>query len=302
MRIDSLRLFLDVARQLSFAEVASDRDLDPSSVSRTITQLERELGVRLFQRTTRSVSLTEAGEGYYRNVVEALDQLDHAREQARLLSAGPTGTLRLTASVAFGERLIVPLLARFRHDYPDVQLDLVFTDTKVDLVSEQIDLAVRLGPPPIGDVVATRLFSTRYRVVASPAYLEDSSRIEQPADLATHRCSVFGLPSYRSVWRFRPAGSQDDQGNEKVAISPGTIVHSALSLRSVVIGGGGPALLADWLIADDLAAGTLVDLLPRYDVTATGFDTAAYLLYPTRTYLPQKVRVAIDFLKTQLPR
>jgi DNA-binding transcriptional LysR family regulator len=176
---------------------------------------------------------------------------------------------------------------------------LLFTDRYVDLVNEQVDLAVRLGPGLTEDVVATRLFPTRYRVVASPIYVDRSPSLAAPADLADHACTVFGLPSFRDAWLFRSA---KDNEVKTVAIKPGITVHSALSLRSVVIGGGGPALLADWLISDDLRTGALVDLFPDYEVTATRFATAAYLIYPSRAYLPQKVRVAVDFLKQHLAR
>lgn len=300
MNIDALRLFAEVARKLSFAAVAEDRGVNPSSVSRTIGQLEKQLGVRLLQRTTRNMALSEAGEAYFRRLSAILDELDEAEEQARMVNAGPTGTLRMTASVAFGERVIVPLVPGFRETYPDVRLELVFTDANVDLVAEGIDLAIRLGPRLTGDVVATRLFPTTYRVVASPAYVAAASPVNEPADLAQHACTVFALSAFRSEWKFRKRTGGERNGVESVAITSDTTVSSALSLRSIVLDGGGPALLADWLIGDDLAAGRLIDLLPGYDATATDFDTAAWLMYPSRSYLPRKVRVTIDFLREQL--
>ncbi|MEM8785737.1 MAG: LysR family transcriptional regulator, partial [Pseudomonadota bacterium] len=179
----TLRLFLEVARRLSFAEVAAQRGLNPSSVSRSIAGLEDGLGVRLFQRTTRRMTLTESGAIFYRRVGELLDEFDQACEEARALSASPAGTLRMTASVAFGERMIVPLLPRFRALYPDVRLDLKFTDANVDLIAEGIDLAVRLGSRMVTDAIVTRLISTRYRICASPAYLQQADPIAAPADL-----------------------------------------------------------------------------------------------------------------------
>ncbi|MEL7449482.1 MAG: LysR family transcriptional regulator [Pseudomonadota bacterium] len=300
MNVDALRLFIEVANKLGFAAVAADRGVSPSSVSRVIGQLESELGLRLFHRTTRTMTLTEAGDIYFRHVTPIIDALDEAEEAARLVSAGPQGTLRMTASVAFGERVIVPLLPSFRAAFPGVELDLFFTDANVDLVSEGIDLAVRLGSGLTGDIVATRLFRTAYRVVASKAYLEQAPPIKKPEDLEHHACTVFQLPAYRSAWKFKKRNGRQRGGVQAVPITGGTVVSSALSLRSVVLGGGGPALLADWLVADDIADGRLVDVLPGYDATATTFDTAAWLLYPSRAYLPQKVRVTIDFLKQQL--
>lgn len=297
-----VRLFVDVSQKLSFVAVANDRDINPSSVSRAINQLEQQLGVRLLQRTTRTMALTDAGMDYLQRVGPILEEFDAATDAVRGATTAVSGTLRLTASVAFGERVLVPLLPRLRDRHPRLELQLVFTDATLDLVSESIDLAIRLGPRLAGDVVTTRLFATAYRVVASPQYLESAASIEKPADLAHHACTVFSLPAFRSEWRFRKRDGRGHRQSHVVEISPGIAVSSALSLRSIVLAGGGPALLADWLVDDDIAAGRLVDVLPGYDVTATDFDTGAWLVYPTRAYLPRKVRAAIDFLTTELRR
>ncbi|MEM6986966.1 MAG: LysR family transcriptional regulator, partial [Pseudomonadota bacterium] len=128
MNLDTLQLFIDVAQRLSFVAVAEARGVSASSVSRAIGQLEQSLGVRLFQRTTRTMSLTEAGSVYLRHVSAIVEDLAHAEEQARLVNRGPSGSLRLTASVAFGERVLVPLMAEFRVAFPDLKLELLFTD------------------------------------------------------------------------------------------------------------------------------------------------------------------------------
>ena len=302
MDIEALRLFTEVAHRLSFAAVAEARGLNPSSVSRAIGQLEDELGLRLFQRTTRRMALTEAGALFHRRVMELVDDFDQARDQARAAQAAPRGVLRLTASVAFGERMIVPLLPAFRAAYPEVKLELLLTDANLDLVSAGVDLAVRLAARIEGDVIATRLMTTRYRVCASPDYLAREAAPRRPQDLEQHRCVLFTLPAFRTAWRFRP-GRREGKGAETeitVPIDGDIALSSALSLRSTVLQGAGPALLADWLIQTDLAARRLVDLFPEHEVTATDFDTAAWLLYPSRSYLPQKVRVTIDFLKARL--
>lgn len=155
-----MRMFVEVARRGSFAAAARDRDVDPSSVSRAVALLEEELGVRLFQRTTRRVALTEAGEIYLARVTALVDELDFARDEARGVSTGPVGTLRLTASVAFGNTCLVPLLPEFRERYPGVKLELLLTDTVLDLVAERVDLAIRLGRRFDADFIATKLFDT----------------------------------------------------------------------------------------------------------------------------------------------
>ena len=296
MDVTSLRLFCEVARLGSFAAAARRGDVDPSSVSRTIALLEQELGVRLFQRTTRRLSLTEAGDLYLRRVEAIVDELDRARDEAQAVSIEPSGTLRLTTSVAFGQVCIVPLIGAFRARFPDLKLELVMTDANLDLVSNRIDLAVRLAPSLDGDLVATKLLDTRYRVCAAPSYLRQAPALRTPDDLTRHRCVLFTFPEFRSRWLFR----DPDGGIGEVPVDGDVLISNALALREAALAGVGPALLADWLIRDALAAGTLVDVFRHHDVAATSFETAAWLLYPSRAFLPNKVRVAIDFLKAHL--
>jgi DNA-binding transcriptional LysR family regulator len=296
MDTKSLKLMIDAARHASFARVARQHDIDPSSVSRTIAQVEAELGFRVFQRTTRSLSLTEAGERYIRKAEAALQELDSAAEEADALRATPSGRLRMTTSVAFGNRRLVPLLPKFRTQFPELQLELILTDDNLDLVGDGIDLAVRLGPELSGDLVGTRLFHTRYRICASPAFLRKQTRPRRPSDSSGIACLLFTFPDFRSRWLFR-----DKNGAvTEVGVTGDILISNALALRDCALAGLGPALLPDWLIDEDIANGRLLDLFPRYDVTATTFDTAAFALYPNRTFLPSKVRLAIDFLREQL--
>ena len=297
MNLDTLRLFVDTARKLSFAAVAEAHEVNPSSVSRTIAQLEKHLGFRLFQRTTRTMTLTESGEIYLQRVEDILNKLDEAEEQARRVHAEPVGTLRMTSSISFGEHIIVPLLPTFRHNYPSLKLELLFTDANLDLVSDNIDLAIRFGRGITGNVIVSKLFSTTYRIVASKEYLKRFPVAKDPEDLKHHRCTVYALPGFRSEWSFRLRQAGKDASVKKVQIQSGTVLASMLSLRSVVLGGDGPALLPDWMVGSDIAKGNLVDLFPEYEATARDFDTAAWLVYPSRDYLPHKVRVMIEFLK-----
>jgi DNA-binding transcriptional LysR family regulator len=304
MEINSLELFAAVARRGSFAGVAKDRNVDPSSVSRAIADLEAELGLRLFQRTTRSMTLTEAGDLYLARVEPLIEELARAREAAAqvsgaltgALTGAPRGLLRLTASVTFGQMRIVPLLGAFRARYPDLQVEGVFTDANVDLVADRIDLAIRLAPVVEGDVIAAKLMDTRYRVVATPGYLATHPPIARPTDLSAHKVLLFTIKAFRTRWLFR-----DPDGREQAVPIFGDITLSpAGSLLAAALAGLGPALLPDWLVDDAIAAGSLVRLLPDHAVTATTFDTGAWLVYPSRAYLPSKVRVMADFLREKL--
>ena len=293
MDLDALRTFIDVARRGSFAAVARERSVDPSSVSRQIAVLESDLGFRLFDRTTRRLSPTEAGRVYHDRVAGLVEELTLAREVGADVLAAPKGRLRVTASVAFGERWLMPRIASFRRAYPKLDLDLVLSDGVVDIAAEGIDVGIRLGTRMTGPLVATRLFPTRYRVVASPDYIERYGHPHAPKDLAENDCLVFPLPGYRSLWRFR-------SGERVVAeVEPRAVltISNALALRRAALDGLGIALLADWTIGADIKEGTLVDLFPALDASAADFDTAAWIVYPSRSYVPAKTRTFIDHLK-----
>lgn len=293
MDLRDIDLFVAVARRRSFAAVAKERNVDPSSVSRAIADLEAALGIRLFQRTTRAMTLTEAGGVYLARIEPLIEELAHARDAATQVTGAPRGLLRLTASVTFGQMRIVPLLAEFRALYPDLDLECVFTDANVDLVADRIDLAIRLAPTVEGDLIAVKLMDTRYRVVASPSYLSLHAPLVSPSDLSAHRVLLFNLKSFRTRWLFRDVDGQV----EAVPIQGDITLSPAGSLLGAAISGLGPALLPDWLISDAVERGDLVDLFPGHSAAATSFDTAAWLVYPSRSYLPGKVRVMADFLR-----
>ncbi|MGD1931391.1 MAG: substrate binding domain-containing protein [Leptolyngbyaceae cyanobacterium] len=212
------------------------------------------------------------------------------------MSQQPKGQLRVTASVSFGLTCIVPLLPQFAAQYPDLTVDLLLTDAVVDLLAERVDLAVRLGRLADSTLMAQRLMPTRYSVCASPAYLRQAAPLQQPQDVEHHNCLRFPLAGFRSRWRFQ----DHDGGLTEVAVSGRTVISSAIALQQCAIAGMGLALLPHWLIEADIQRGDLVRVLPEYAVTATDFNTAAWLVYPSRSYVPRKVRVFIDFLKAAL--
>jgi DNA-binding transcriptional LysR family regulator len=289
--------FVAVARSGGFAAAARVRGVDPSSMSRAVAALEEELGLRLFQRTTRRLALTEAGARYLARIEPLLAEVRQAGAEAAAATGVADGVLRLTASVAFGVTRIAPLLAEFRALHPKVRLDCLFTDANLDLVSEQVDLAIRLAPEIDGDFIASRLVSTRYRVVAAPSWLAAaSSSLQRPSDLNGVRCLLLALRAFRTRWMFRDRSGAVTE----VGIDGDIVMSTPLGLRAAAIAGAGPALLVDWQIARDLADGILVDLFPDHDATATSFDTAAWAIYPSRAYLPAKVRVMLDFLRARL--
>ena len=298
MNLDTLDLFVEVARKRSFAAVAKKRNVDPSSVSRAIADLEAELGLRLFQRTTRTMTLTEAGDVYLSRIEPLTEEIARAREAALQVTGQPRGLLRITASVTFGQMCIMPLLGDFRALYPHLKVECLFTDANLDLVADRIDLAVRLAPIVRGDLIVSKLMDTRYRVVASPAYLASRPPVGRPSDLSAHKVLFFNLKAFRNRWLFRDAAGHV----ESVPIDGDITLAPAGSLLAAAIDGLGPALLPDWLIENAIGRDELVDVLPEHRAAATTFDTAAWLVYPSRAFVPRKVRAMVDFLRVRLAK
>ena len=296
MDIRHLRTFVEVVQQGSFAGAARVLEMDPSAVTRAVAALEAALGARLLQRTTRRVALTEAGSGYLERVRPLLQKLTRAGDDLQDDTGQVRGVVRVTASVAYGQTVLVPLLPGLHAAHPGLEIDLLLTDAVVDLVAQRIDVAIRLGPAVDSSLVGLNLAPVRPRVVASPAYLKSHGRPSTPQDLARCECLRFPLPGYRTHWSFR---ERDTGQVETVGVHGWLVMSTALALHRAALDGLGPALLADWLVDRDLEAGRLVDLFPRHEATATNFDSAVWLLYASREHVPRRVRTFIDFVKRQ---
>lgn len=279
-------------KQGSFAAVARERGMDPSSISRLISGLEKQLGIRLFQRTSRKLSPTEAGEEYFNRIEPLVEELIQAFNAAKDASGQPTGKLRITTSVSFGIKCIVPLLANFESLYPDLSVDLMLTDRIVDLLSERVDLAVRLGLENDKTLVSQHLTKVRYKICASSKYLKQVGNIRTPGDIERCECLCFPFPGFRDKWLFRNSSGKE----EMVPIYGRTIISNAIALQQCAIAGMGLTLLPDWLVDENLENGVLINVLPDYEITATDFNTSVWLIYPSHTYVPLKVKVFSDFL------
>lgn len=265
-----------------------------------IQSLEDELGVRLFQRTTRRLTLTEAGKRYLESIEPLTEGIEAARQVVLDDTHQARGLMRVTTSVSFGQQCLLPLLPILTARHPDLQLDLVLTDSLMDLVVDRVDLAIRIGPrsPPVvtPGLVASQLMPVRYRVCVSPAYLKHHL-LRVPKDLAAVDCVLFPWPGFRTCWKFRERRG----GITEVPVKGRVVISAAIGVRACALRGMGPALLPEWLVQADLKSGLLQDPFPRHVVTASDFNTAVWLLYPSRAYLPHKVRVLIDFLREHVP-
>ena len=296
MDTDHLKMFVEIVQQGSFAAAARKFDIDPSAVTRAMTTLEKDLGVRLLERTTRQLVLTEAGKLYHENACKLLRDMQQAADEARDLDGNPAGIVRVTTSTTYGYAVLLPLLSALREAYPALEIDLLLSDAIVDLVAERVDVALRLRQETDTSLVGTRLAKIRYHVCVSPGYLKQHPRPSTPTELAERDCLRCSLRGYRTQWKFR-----DSAGSvQAVDIDGWLMVSNSLALQRAALDDHGPALLPDWLVVSDLASGRLIDLFPEHEVTPTDFDNAIWLLYTSRAYVPRRVRVFVEFIKQRI--
>ena len=296
MDVQSLEIFVSVARYGSFAETARHFMLDPSQVSRQISNLEEQLGFRLFHRTTRSLSFTESGEIYYERILVALEAMEAAKSAAEVVTKKPRGRLKLSASHAYSQKRLLPILAEFRSEFPAIDLEILVSNDSVDLAAEQIDLAIRHAPTINSEYICSILHKTTYKVVCSPEFASNLE-IQHPTDLEGANVLRLNVGDIAQQWFFRKNAVVLN-----VPVSGTLTLSSPLALLQAVLEGNGPGMLADWLVEQDLKKGNLVDLLPDYEVSVGSFDASAWMIYLNRQHLPLKVRVMIDYLRKKLSR
>ncbi len=296
MDIQALSVFAAVARTLSFSEVARQRHLAPSSISRTIMSLEQELGVKLVERTTRRLTLTEAGLRFLNSIEGVVDTVETAAAQARDAVAKPAGIVRVTMSSAFAAEVMVPLLPHFRAEFPDIELEIVSADQPLDLLRNGLDLAIRHGPQSDSGLVARRLVQTRYCVMASPAWCEQQGPLSSPAQLSEVEVCRYAIPGFRETWQW----ADRNEKLHSVAVQGSCQFNSALAVRAAAEHGLGPALLAEWLAAPSRIAGRLVELFPDLRFWGSDPNPCIWLVIPSRRSIPMRVRCFAEFLQAKL--
>jgi DNA-binding transcriptional LysR family regulator len=279
-----------VVQHGSFAAAARAQRMAPSSVSRTVGDLEDELGIRLFQRTTRTLSLTEAGERYLARVGPLLDEFERAQNEARDIGTKPRGVVRVAVARPFAQMHLHRWLPQFLEAESGIEVELVLEARYTDLVSERIDVAIRLGHVRSLDLVAKKLCDMPRVVIASPARVSGASM--KPEAMAREPCLVFPHEAFTGAWKFRNRRGVVREVRPKARVT----AADGIFLRDLALAGAGFTLIPRWLCAEELTKGTLIDVFPRYDVTATEFDAAVWLVYASRAYVPLKVRVFVDFI------
>lgn len=287
--LSDMGVFVEVAKAGSFKQAAFNTGLTSSGVSKKVSRFEDRLGVKLFHRTTRSVSLTEAGEVLFERGEKIIQSLKDAEDTVRDLTGNPRGHMRIAASAAFTTNVLVPFLKSFSAEFEEITVTFLQADGGIDIIGERVDLALLFDQPRETTVISKKVFDDPWIVCASPEYIERMGIPKTPHDLLDHDCLTIHA-SRQTVcdWKFVDAG-------EPMNVSVDSIFSGiGLAMREAALQGLGVARLAHFLVCQDVLDGKLVPLLSDYWPKC---ERSIYAAYPNRNYLPAKSRVFLDRLQ-----
>ena len=296
-KLRALRYFVHVAGSLNFSATADHFRVPSSSVSRRIKDLEQELGATLFERTTRTVRLTDLGNVYLGEVAAALQAIEMADELISAQSKSPTGMLRITAMPGYGERFVLPALEKLRTMYENIDFDVNFTDQVINLASNDVDIAIRAVSTLPDQVIARRLADHDFVLVTTPEYAAEFGTPNSSTDLADHSVLMYRGPNGILDWLVLQGGVL-----KPIGLNPSYITNHGQSLLNSILAGHGIAFLPSWGVAKDIETGRLIELvLEDGPLTVSGnARMGLYLLYHPPKFRLQKIRVAVDFLVEEL--
>ncbi len=291
--IKNIEAFIGVAQYLSFVSASQKMGISKAMVSRRVADLEAGLQVRLFNRSTRSVTLTDSGRAYLERCTDILQQLDEANAAIRADTVQVQGKLRINAPLSFGNLRLAPLWGAFMLQHPNVELDVVLSDRLVDTVEEGFDLTIRVGELSVSSLVSKQFSSSHLVLCAAPTYLARASSVLVPEDILNHRINVYSGSTQGQQWRFSNALGV----HKTIAVSAlaGLRCNSGDSCVAASIAGYGLTFQPLFLVEKALVSGELVQLLPDWRTR----DLGIHVLYPSRKHLSGKVRAMVDFLVTQ---
>ena len=282
MDILSLRLFLRIAALGGVSAAAQDLSLSPASASARLVKLEETVGVRLFNRTTRAVSLTTDGEAFLPYAQQIIETLETGLSAVKGMGADAEGLLRITMPGSFGRMYIIPALAEFHARHPLVSLDLRLSDEVLDVVEGAYDLIIRNAPLVDSSLIVRKLASDRRILVASPTYLEQHGAPSTPTDLVEHQCVCLAEVS---KWKF--------ENGQTVSVPRSFVINDGEALRKMIEQGMGIGVKSVWNASESLKSGLLVEVMPEFPLAT---DVSIWLLYPSRRIIAPKVHAMIDFL------
>lgn len=287
-KLTALRIFRRVAELNGFVTAAEDLGYSNAAVSKNIRALEAELGARLLNRTTRRVSLTEAGREYYNRISGVLDSLADADRLLADLGHSPRGRLRVNAPMSLGIALLAPAIHQFLMSYPDISIDLVLNDARVDMLAENFDVSIRGGGPLHASSLIGRKLANLPRVLcASPRYLKTAPPLTHPDQLAEHECLIYSLASEPTHWRLQNNGEL-----ATVDVNGRCEINNSIALREAAVAGLGIALLPRYLANDQLEAGTLEPVLVAWQPETHSI----HAIYPSHREHSRTLRVFLDFI------
>ena len=287
-RLDAMAMFARVVERENFSAAARDLGLSKSAVSKAVSRLEDRMGVRLLNRTTRRLSLTEAGMAFYQGCRRVVAEADAAEEAVTHLAVAPRGRLLVNAPMSFGVLHLAPALPEFMRRYPELAVEMVFNDRLVDLVEEGFDVGVRIARMTDSSLIARRLAPNRRVLCASPNYLHDHGVPVALEGLSEHDCLLYSYQVDGDVWRFR-----GPVGQRLVRVTGRLRVNNGEALLAAALGHRGIALLPTFICGDALRLRHLVHVLPEWSEAG---DAAVYAVYPASRNLSPKVRVFVDYL------
>ncbi|MBY3069408.1 LysR family transcriptional regulator [Rhizobium leguminosarum bv. viciae] len=293
--LNDILIFMAVVDAGSFIAGGQAVGLSRSAAGKAVIRLEDRLGVRLLNRTTRTLSLTEEGRMFYERGLRILVSVDEAEASVAGQDSTPRGVLRLTVDDAFGRLVVLPLLEKYLRAWPDIQVEVSFTDRLADIVEEGFDLAIRIGATATDTRLVSRVIATyKARLCASPSYLAERGEPRDVDDLAVHDCLISAGRNQRQGWRFRGEGGSwiKARGRSRLRLDSGE------AIRDAALAGLGIALLPDFLVTDDLAAGRLRQILADFETD----DAKIVTLYPDKRLLEPRVRRFIDLIVEELGR
>ena len=283
--ISDLDIFARVARTANMSAAGREMGLSPAVVSKRISLLEERLGARLFQRTTRHLTLTETGEGYFKRVVDILSLIEEAEDFVSRRNTRPRGVLKVTAPTAFSRLHIAPHLPEFLSRFADIELEMHLTDNFVDIIRDGFDVAIRIGELRDSSLVARKLAADTRVLCASPKYLADAGTPKSLTDLESHNCLLAGA---QDVWRL-----EGPEGQVQARVRGNIRSNSGEFIRHALLSGLGIALRSTWDVGAELQAGELQVVLPKYRGSSA---VGIFAVYPCREFMPNKVNVFIEFL------
>lgn len=298
--IKTMRLFLSVVQIGSLSGAGRQVGLSPATVSRHITALEDDLGARLLNRTSRSLSLTEAGRVYLDRAERLLLDISELRDAVSQHAVRPRGTLRILSRISLGTQHVAPLIPAFRAQYPDLKIDLWLTDNDLDLAEHGIDLAIRTGNLADSPLIGRRLASSPRTICASPQYWQQYGKPTTPQAIKEHNCLTyrFEFGTAAALWQFK-----DSEGLiTDIPVTSNFQTNNGEALRIAALSGLGVALLPAWSVKEHLTTGTLERVLADYETTVSDLDTGIYAVYLSRRNLPIKTRLFIDHLATDFSK